>query len=106
MKLKDQIAVVTGGSRGIGYAVVRAFLKEGAEVVLCASRSETAERAVSQLKAELPEARVWGIWPSLEDPEQVRTAFDRIGAWADRHPGQQRGGLREHALWGVHRGAL
>ena len=104
MKLKDQIAVVTGGSRGIGYAVVRAFLKEGAEVVLCASRSETAERAVSQLKAELPEARVWGIWPSLEDPEQVRTAFDRI--WADRHPGQQRGGLREHALWGVHRGAL
>ena len=74
------IAVVTGGSRGIGYAVVRAFLKEGAEVVLCASRSETAERAVSQLKAELPEARVWGIWPSLEDPEQVRTAFDRIGA--------------------------
>ena len=74
MKLKDQIAVVTGGSRGIGYAVVRAFLKEGAEVVLCASRSETAERAVSQLK--------------------------------DRHPGQQRGGLREHALWGVHRGAL
>ena len=69
MKLKDQIAVVTGGSRGIGYAVVRAFLKEGAEVVLCASRSETAERAVSQLKAELP-----------EDPEQVRTAFDRIGA--------------------------
>ena len=50
MKLKDQIAVVTGGSRGIGYAVVRAFLKEGAEVVLCASRSETAERAVSQLK--------------------------------------------------------
>lgn len=80
MKLKDQIAVVTGGSRGIGYAVVRAFLKEGAEVVLCASRSETAERAVSQLKAELPEARVWGIWPSLEDPEQVRTAFDRIGA--------------------------
>ena len=49
-------------------------------MVLCASRSETAERAVSQLKAELPEARVWGIWPSLEDPEQVRTAFDRIGA--------------------------
>ena len=37
MKLKDQIAVVTGGSRGIGYAVVRAFLKEGAEVVLCPS---------------------------------------------------------------------
>ena len=80
MKLKDQIAVVTGGSRGIGYAVVRAFLKEGAEVVLCARGRVSAERAVSQLKAELPEARVWGIWPSLEDPEQVRTAFDRIGA--------------------------
>ena len=38
MSLKGKVALVTGGSRGIGYAVVRAFLKEGAEVVLCASR--------------------------------------------------------------------
>ena len=34
MLLENKVAVVTGGSRGIGYATVEAFLKEGAKVVL------------------------------------------------------------------------
>ena len=38
MLLENKIAIVTGGSRGIGYATVEAFIKEGARVVLCASR--------------------------------------------------------------------
>ena len=42
MLLENKIAIVTGGSRGIGYATVEAFLAEGASVVLCASRQETA----------------------------------------------------------------
>ena len=41
MLLKDKIAIVTGGTRGIGYAIVKEFLKEGATVVLCGSRQET-----------------------------------------------------------------
>ena len=53
MVLKDKVAIVTGGSRGIGFATVRAFLQEGAAVVLCASRQETADKAVAQLKSSL-----------------------------------------------------
>ena len=44
MKLKEKVAIVTGGSRGIGFATVKKFLEEGATVVLAASRKETAEK--------------------------------------------------------------
>lgn len=78
MDLKDKVAIVTGGSRGIGYATVEAFVREGAVVVLCASRQETADKAVAQLKEKYPDARVEGIWPSLSSLEEVQAAFDRV----------------------------
>ena len=45
MRLKDKVAVVTGGSRGIGFATARAFLREGAIVVVAASNPESAEKS-------------------------------------------------------------
>lgn len=78
MELKDKVAIVTGGSRGIGFAAVEAFLKEGAIVVLCASRQETADKAVSQLREKYPEAKVEGIWPNLSSFADVRAAFDKV----------------------------
>lgn len=78
MLLKDKVAVVTGGSRGIGYATVEAFIKEGAAVILCASRQETADKAVKALKEAYPDASVEGIWPNLSDYEAVESALGRV----------------------------
>ena len=78
MLLKDKIAIVTGGTRGIGYAIVREFLKEGATVVLCGSRPETADKAVGQLKAENAAWAVEGISPDLTDYDAVKAAFDAV----------------------------
>lgn len=78
MLLENKVAIVTGGSRGIGYATVEAFLKEGAKVVLCASRQETAEKAVSKLKETYADAVVEGIYPDLSDYAAVKEAFENI----------------------------
>ena len=78
MNLQDKIAIVTGGSRGIGLAVVETFLKEGATVVLCASRRETAEQAVARIKEGDPDAKVEGIFPNLSDYADVKAAFDAV----------------------------
>jgi len=78
MLLKDKVAIVTGGSRGIGYATVEAFLKEGARVILCASRQETADQAVSKLKGADADAAVEGIYPNLSDYAAVKEAFDDV----------------------------
>lgn len=78
MLLENKVAVVTGGSRGIGYATVEAFLKEGAKVVLCASRQETADTAVGKLKEAYGDAVVEGIWPDLSDYSAVKEAVDAI----------------------------
>ena len=42
--LKDKLAIVTGGTRGIGYAVVEKFLENHATVVLCGSRDRKSTR--------------------------------------------------------------
>lgn len=75
MRLKDKVAIVTGGSRGIGRATVEAFLREGAKVVLTATRKETADKAVSQLKEAFPDAVVEGIYPNLSVFAEVAEAF-------------------------------
>ena len=75
MRLKDKVAIITGGSRGIGFATADKFLKEGASVVLAASSQESADVAVDKLKEKYPNAIVAGISPNLASMESVRKAF-------------------------------
>ena len=75
MRLKDKVAIITGGSRGIGYATADAFLREGATVILTASTQASADKAVAQLKEKYPEAIVDGISPDLSSLESVRNSF-------------------------------
>ena len=78
MRLKDKIAIITGGSRGIGRATVETFLREGASVILCASRQETADKAVKELKEMFPDAVVEGICPNLSNYSEVHSAFAAV----------------------------
>ena len=80
MKLKNKVAVITGGSRGIGLATAKAFLKEGATVVIAASSPQNAEKAVNNLKAEFPEAVIGGISPNLTSAQSVKEAMDQVKA--------------------------
>lgn len=76
--LKGKVAIVTGGTRGIGLAIVRTFLQNGARVALFGSRRETVENALSELKRENADRQVIGAWPDLTDFAAVKAAVDRV----------------------------
>ena len=80
MRLKDKVAIITGGSRGIGYATAEAFLREGARVILAASSKASADKAVASLKEKFPGAVVAGISPDLSSLEEVRSIFRTVTA--------------------------
>ena len=78
MKLQNKLAIITGGSRGIGFATAEKFLQEGARVVITASSQSTVEKAVEKLKGLYPNAIVDGISPNLADWEAVSNAFRAV----------------------------
>jgi NAD(P)-dependent dehydrogenase (short-subunit alcohol dehydrogenase family) len=87
-KLEDRVAVVTGSTRGLGRAIVEAYAREGARVVV----SSRAPEAVDAMTRDLQE-RGWpatGLACDVTDPEQVEALaahavarFGRIDLWVN-----------------------
>lgn len=78
MMLKNKVAIVTGGTRGIGFAVVKKFIENGAAVSLWGSRQETVDQALEQLKELYPDAKISGKYPSLKDTAQVTAMINQV----------------------------
>ena len=78
MLLQDKVAIVTGGTRGIGFAIVETFLKNGARVALFGSRQETVDKALAKIAQELPDAQVIGLAPDLTDYAAVEAAVNAV----------------------------
>ena len=76
--LKNKVAIVTGGTRGIGYAVVEKFLQNGATVVLFGSRQETVTKAIASLKEKNQNWEVSGAWPTLTDADAMTAEISKI----------------------------
>ena len=76
--LPGKVAIVTGGTRGIGFAVVRKFLDNGATVVLFGSKEESVQKALTKLKQENPNYNVIGMYPDITDMGAVERAFAEV----------------------------
>lgn len=76
--LKNKVAVVTGGTRGIGYSIVKKYLENGAKVILFGSKQESADKAVQSLLAENPAWSVEGMAPNLIDAEELSVVINEI----------------------------
>ena len=76
--LQGKVVVITGGTRGIGYATVKKFLENGAKVAMLGSREETVQKALASLKEENPEYPVVGYWPNLTKHEEVKEVFEKV----------------------------
>ena len=101
--LKGKTAIVTGGTRGIGFAIVKKYLENGANVALAGSRQESVEKTLKQLSAY--EGRIMGIWPDLCDPEAVagdfaavKERFGRVDILANNAGVSSRTSLYEYTL--------
>lgn len=85
MRLKDRIALITGGGRGIGRAVAWSFAREGASLALCSRTSAEVERVRDEIRAELGADVMYGVC-DVSDPQGVAkfflTAYNGLG----RHP--------------------
>jgi len=75
MRLRDRIALVTGGGSGIGRAIALRFAEEGARVVVNDVNKEAAERVVAELGA----AGALAIEADVSDSGAVRAMFGEIG---------------------------
>ena len=76
--LKNKVAVVTGGTRGIGLEIVRVFHENNAKVILFGSRQDSVDKALAQLKEEGIEAG--GYCPNLADYADVEKTMQQIVA--------------------------
>ena len=75
-KLRDKVAIVTGGARGIGGAIAVAFAAEGADVVIADRLGEDiAAPVVSQI--EVAGRKALFVSADVSDEEQVRAMVDR-----------------------------
>lgn len=69
-----KVAVVTGGSRGIGEAVARRLAAEGMVVACTATSADTAEAAASRIRGD-GGVEAMGLRMQVEEPEDVERAF-------------------------------
>jgi NAD(P)-dependent dehydrogenase (short-subunit alcohol dehydrogenase family) len=79
MKLKNVVAVVTGASQGLGKAIASEFVREGADVAVCARDEKILDCAVVELR-ELGSAnqRIMGLTCDVTIEPDVEEFFDRV----------------------------
>lgn len=74
--LEGKVALITGGTRGIGLETVRVFKENKAEVILFGSKEESVNKAIEELNSE--GYTVDGYYPNLNNYEEVTNTIDEI----------------------------
>jgi 3-oxoacyl-[acyl-carrier protein] reductase len=76
MRLRDKVAIVTGGGKGIGLRYVRGFAAEGATVVVAEIDAEAAEHAASEVRAS--GGRAIEVHTDVSDEASVKSMAARV----------------------------
>lgn len=76
MRLKEQVAIITGSTRGIGRGIARRFAQEGCHVIINGHRREDVETVCREIEAMGTGARAVAAPADVSREEQVESIFD------------------------------
>ncbi len=76
--LENKVAIITGGTRGIGYAIASKFLENKAKVVILGSKMESVNSAIEKLKEKNKDYEVIGYAPTLTNSAEVKEVFESV----------------------------
>ena len=78
LQLKGKVAFVSGSTKGIGFAIAKQLLQEGAVVIINGRAQEVVNDAIEKLKAEVPQAEVTGIAADFAKADQVNALLAQL----------------------------
>ncbi len=102
--------VITGGSKGLGYALASEFLAAGDRVVICGRNLQQLEEALHALRLAVPEGEIYGIGCDVGEPSAGRLLADfavaklgRVDRWINN---AGTAGLLKRPLWELDAGDI
>jgi NAD(P)-dependent dehydrogenase (short-subunit alcohol dehydrogenase family) len=78
LELKDKVAVITGGSSGIGLAIAHGLAKEGVHILLCARDITRVAKTAAEIEA-IHGVRVIGVTADLSKPDDISSVITKAG---------------------------
>ncbi len=76
MRLENKVAIITGSSSGIGYAVADKYLSEGAKVVVCGLNPEDTKKAVDKLSLKYDINSILGVTVNVKNTSDIENLFN------------------------------
>lgn len=76
--LENKVAIITGGTRGIGYAIAKVYAQNKATVVILGSREESVSKALEKIRVDVPNAEVTGYYPNLCNEAEMEETFRKV----------------------------
>lgn len=83
MKLKDKVAIVTGGSKGIGWGVSTIFSQEGAKIAVVARNAQDGEQTAEEIRQKGGKATFVQCDVSNEEDVKKNGANNPRRLWSD-----------------------